>query len=289
MKKVKHLLCADNTGIQPMHGRLWLKILMVLVGLAYFWWIYGGVVPFGFLFDPGPVSVFNAIGPWNVKDIEESVLISVGQIAGALCLAYALLHCVEPKYGSNPVGLLSHCMSFSSSLLMFILGGYAFQAMYRILMYFHIDPMVTSGDGQMLAIGVEAQLLGVAQTTLGPIMEEITAFFLIVVILRRCNVPWAWVVCIEGILRVSYHLYEGIPALSHVIWICAVVVIYKCTGSLIGIIVAHEVADIAISYWPYDYHTIELTMLGIGVLLCVVLFVERRMRRNAVMGRETLR
>ncbi|KAB8294381.1 metal-dependent membrane protease [Bifidobacterium avesanii] len=280
MRTVKQLLWADKTNIEPINGKPWLKVIMVVASLAYFFWIFGPILPLAFPFNNGPLITFNSIGPWNLDDYVQDDLIEVCHIAGGAVLAAIALYCFKPRHRRQSVSLLSHSASFVMALSAFIVSEFAFYAIYQLLTYFHVNPMLTVGDNQRLTIGLEAQILGVVDSSLGPILEEVIALFLIVVALRRCNVPWIWIVCIEGILRVSYHLYQGIPALTHVLWICAVVVIYKCTGSLIGIIVAHEVADIAIEYWPYDYQTIKMTMLGIGVLLCVVLLVERRMRNG---------
>lgn len=289
VKAVRQLLWVDKTNIKPINGKIWLKVSMIAIGLAYFFWIYGRVLPFAFLFNSGPLITFNSIGPWNLDDYVQSILIEVCQIAGGIGLAAIALYCFKPRHRRQSVSLLSHSISFVIALSIMILSGIANISAYQLLMYFHVNPMVTVGSNAMFTLGLEAQILGVVDSILGPVCEEVIALFLIVVVLRRCNVSWIWIVCIEGVLRMSYHLYQGIPAFSHLLWICAFVVIYKCTGSLVGLIVAHVIYDISLLYWPYDYQTIELTMLGIGVLLCVVLFVERRMRHNAVMSRETLR
>lgn len=77
----------------------------------------------------------------------------------------------------------------------------------------------------------------------GPI-EELLLVVILVWLLRAAGYSWT-VVCVAAVtLRVLFHLYYGWPALGLALWPLMVIYLYKNSGAIIGIIIAHSAFDL---------------------------------------------
>lgn len=97
--------------------------------------------------------------------------------------------------------------------------------------------------------------------------------------LRRRRTPAIWALGATLVaVRMTYHLYQGSAAVSHLPWAVATVALYLHTRRLLPIVVAHVVADVqGLAYVPLRFETLEswttaylLPLILLGVVVAVV-------------------
>ena len=131
-----------------------------------------------------------------------------------------------------------------------------------------------------IPIGDAATMLVLLGSATAGLMEEPIALGVVAVGLRRCRVPWPIVAAIAALMRVSYHLYYGWAALAIAIWPVLFVMIYRRTGAIMPLIVAHGVYDVILleqqlhPYTPFAEPLFDVLAL-IGVAIIVITAVRR--------------
>ena len=72
--------------------------------------------------------------------------------------------------------------------------------------------------------------------------EELALLAVPVLALRAAGVRWRWIYVITVVMRVSFHLYYGVPfALLLGLWAFGLVLLYQYTGRIWGLFLAHAV------------------------------------------------
>ena len=72
--------------------------------------------------------------------------------------------------------------------------------------------------------------------------EELSLLAVPVLALRAAGVRWRWIYVITVVMRVSFHLYYGVPfALLLGLWAFGLVLLYQYTGRIWGLFLAHAV------------------------------------------------
>ncbi|WP_169276431.1 type II CAAX prenyl endopeptidase Rce1 family protein [Bifidobacterium moraviense] len=107
--------------------------------------------------------------------------------------------------------------------------------------------------------GWAATLYLVAMFFAGP-TEELVLLGLPVLGLRHAGVPWWAVTCVAVALRVPFHLYYGWAAFAIAVWPVLAVLLFRRTGMITPLIVAHGMYDVSTamtsltgvagSFWP---------------------------------------
>lgn len=83
-------------------------------------------------------------------------------------------------------------------------------------------------------------LLRVVDSALGGAAEEFALLAVPVLALRAAGVQWRWIYLITVLLRISFHIYYGLPfALFMALWAFGLVLLYQFTGRIWGLFVAH--------------------------------------------------
>ncbi|WIB72602.1 CPBP family intramembrane glutamic endopeptidase [Curtobacterium sp. MCBD17_026] len=93
------------------------------------------------------------------------------------------------------------------------------------------------GTGALIVEGVDFALAGPA--------EELALLGLVVVALRRADVRWRWVVLVAIIVRIPFHLYYGWGVIAFAFWPLVFVYLYRRTGAIWGLVLAHTLYDVA--------------------------------------------
>ncbi|RSX58363.1 CPBP family intramembrane glutamic endopeptidase [Bifidobacterium samirii] len=127
-------------------------------------------------------------------------------------------------------------------------------------------------------IGDTATMLVLLGSATAGLMEEPIALGVVAVGLRRCRVPWPAVAAIAALMRVSYHLYYGWAALAIAIWPVLFVMIYRRTGAIMPLIVAHGVYDVILTGQQLHPYTLfaeplldALAVIGVAIAVVTVL------------------
>ena len=121
--------------------------------------------------------------------------------------------------------------------------------------------------------------------------EEILLVVMLVYALRGAGYSWTVVLTTGAVLRVAFHLYYGWPALLTALWPIAVIMLYKLTGAIWGIIIAHSWFDVVGTFLlqanlvgqdalvnVLSYMKILPVMLGMVVLWCTILRRRRALK-----------
>ncbi|MFC3297882.1 CPBP family glutamic-type intramembrane protease [Clavibacter michiganensis] len=115
--------------------------------------------------------------------------------------------------------------------------------------------------------GAWAQWLGLADSAMAGPTEELALLGVVVVGLRRIGCPWV-VVCITAVVvRLPFHMYYGVGAIGLSVWVLLLVLIYRRTGTIWGIIVAHSLWDVAAHLGPASamLNTTVMTLAAIVI------------------------
>ncbi|MGP5132021.1 CPBP family glutamic-type intramembrane protease [Brachybacterium tyrofermentans] len=83
-------------------------------------------------------------------------------------------------------------------------------------------------------------LLRVVDAALGGAAEEFALLAVPVLALRAAGVRWRWIYGLTVVLRISFHIYYGLPfTLLMALWALGLVLLYQFTGRIWGLFVAH--------------------------------------------------
>lgn len=119
----------------------------------------------------------------------------------------------------------------------------------------------------------------VSSAMAGP-TEELALLALPVIALRRVGHSWTTVCVTAACLRVPFHMYYGWTTIIFAAWAIAAVFLYRRTGAIAAIILAHAAHNAFISLNPL-IPGIYLTNLGICILAVVVIacYCQRQRQR----------
>ena len=96
-------------------------------------------------------------------------------------------------------------------------------------------------------------LLRVVDSALGGAAEEFALLAVPVLALRAAGVQWRWIYLITVLLRISFHIYYGLPfALFMALWAFGLVLLYQFTGRIWGLFVAHALQQRTCRYQRCD-------------------------------------
>lgn len=91
-----------------------------------------------------------------------------------------------------------------------------------------------------------------------------------VVVLRRAGFGWPAVVGTSIGLRWAFHIYHGLPSVGLVVWAGGAVLVYRLTGRIIGVMLAHLLWDTMAAGFLVGWQPVGVTC---GVLLLAVLIL----------------
>lgn len=89
-------------------------------------------------------------------------------------------------------------------------------------------------------VGSELELLHEISSGLAGPAEELALMALLVTVGRRAGWRWGLVVAVAVAVRVPFHLYYGWPAVMLALWAALAVLLYRRTGALLAIVLAHS-------------------------------------------------
>lgn len=192
--------------------------------------------------------------------------------AGAIgMLAAALMHLLR----SRPAPTVRHPMpSLRTEVKTFIMA-FAVQMLGVPLMW-ALSPWLplVFHPSAATAIGQPAEtLLFLSWSTAGLLEEPVVG--LLIVGMRRCRISWRVIAAVIVVLRVAYHIYNGWAALCIALWPLLTVMLYRRTGALLPIILAHGAFDVSAligSYLPGSawFSRISTIMVAAGAAIIVV-------------------
>ncbi|KAA8822500.1 CPBP family glutamic-type intramembrane protease [Bifidobacterium vespertilionis] len=138
-------------------------------------------------------------------------------------------------------------------------------------------------DTRMITIGPFAEFLAFANNFIGPLEEETVLLALLVTCLRRGNIPWWVILILNSLMRGVFHLYQGWPALRAFIWPIFIVLLYRCTGALLGICLSHCVWDMVLSLYLGYYDVIGYYVMSFS-LFVVFIYISVTVLKNGTLN-----
>ena len=124
------------------------------------------------------------------------------------------------------------------------------------------------------AIGQPAEtLLFIAWAAAGLLEEPVVG--LLIVGMRRCRISWSIITAVIVVLRIACHIYNGWAVLCIALWPLLTVMLYRRTGALLPIILAHGAFNVSVlidSYLPGSawFSRIATMMVAAGVAIAAV-------------------
>jgi hypothetical protein len=117
--------------------------------------------------------------------------------------------------------------------------------------------------------GQNAEILDALTGWLAGPSEEMVFIVAAVVLLRRAQYSWTLVVLVSAVARVSFHIYYGPTSVFILLWAVGVVLLYRATGRVLGIIAAHAMWDLyaALAVLPWWWCTAASFILVVALSL----------------------
>lgn len=91
----------------------------------------------------------------------------------------------------------------------------------------------------VIEAGPTTQALYILDGVLAGPTEELVMLALVVVLLRKINLAWAWITLVAMALRIPFHLYYGWASLALSLWVIGIILLYRRTNRIMPIILAH--------------------------------------------------
>jgi hypothetical protein len=270
---VRAQLQIDHTGAFPqpdanlwhLRTHAWLAIVMLFAigwGLPA---IQAVAILVGIPYEPAPLTT---------EHLAEAIVTKAAVIVGAIfIIRYFRRHsscdAVRP---SLRVAGFTFAGAFAATLIGFSAGRLI--ALLPNLSWMSYPPV----ESPTMATHVLRMVLsGLA----GP-SEELALMALVVIALRTSGYGWRTVLVVAVLVRVPFHLYYGWGAIGLALWAVLIVGLYRRTGALTAIIVAHSAWNLAI-YLPgatSTYLTLAVVLLGIVGLAAACANAQNRSKVN---------
>lgn len=194
------------------------------------------------------------------------------------CIAMRLLRLPAPNCPHRRISVRTGVLAFFVALIPLVLNNWLLQFAITVLHF----RFFTGTPLSLLSPFAEGTMM-VAYAAAG-LEEEPIALGLVAVGLRRCKVSWPAIAAVAVLLRLSYHLYYGPAIVSWALWPLLYVMLYRRIGSIVPMILAHGVNDLAIAldtWWQSHMVIAHLSdrvvpaMAWVGVAIVVVVIVRR--------------
>lgn len=271
----------DRTGLVPSKHPVRLAIIGIpIIGILY-WIEFGGSIEISLtnLLGGKVVDAGGYLGPLNEWEIARIDVIRVIIIICILGVAYILRRLISPSCEQLKI-------TWNIQLLAFVLGLFIFSTANRlsfVISYFmsYFDVRYQYVDTRMITIGPFAEFLDFANNFIGPLEEESLLLALLVTCLRRSKIPWRVILVLNSLMRGVFHLYQGWPALRAFIWPIFIVLLYRCTGALLGICLSHCVWDVVLYLFSSYYDIVGLYVMAFSVFI-VIIYLVTTILRNAL-------
>lgn len=115
----------------------------------------------------------------------------------------------------------------------------------------------------------------VGNITPGP-TEELALCGLVVVTLRRTGYAWWVVITVAVLVRLPFHLYYGWGAIALAVWPILTVLIYRRSGALWGIVVAHAAWDVTAGLTANAPHEVWVAVMTMGAFAIALTALARQ-------------
>lgn len=253
----------DRTGVTPPSRQSWgdrVAAYAVIAVVFVAGWGRGTVTALQILL--GTVPVPRTRAPLTVMRIATETIcrVVISLVAGGVIL-WIRWRTESPKphvrwRTSAKAFAATYCFVIAGSILMAIVS-----AIFNLQKNSFSQPPI---HGALLAWHVAVN--GMA----GP-SEELALLALVVVSLRVTEHPWPVVMVVAVLVRVPFHLYYGWGALALAVWPVLMVMLYKRTGAIAAIILAHASFDM-VTFIPGDASSglIQAAVALVGLVVVLI-------------------
>lgn len=265
---LKELLYKDNTGIKKVNNPKLLSFFVIPFITMIYWIFFQYSIIDSLYIIVGKKSPYvgGYLGPLNEWDVARDYLIDVLLIIMIVIICIFLRH-LKPL-SKQYISIKTHLLAFCASYILFTFSGWIKIEIGNILYEFNVSNYSSSND--TIIIDNFAKFLDTLWNIIGPLGEETIIVLLLSISLRRCNIPWGFILTISPILRTIYHLYQGWQALSTLILGFLLIIIFKNTGSFLGIAIAHCTYDLVIYLNDSDYNIINICISFFAFLIIIL-------------------
>lgn len=110
--------------------------------------------------------------------------------------------------------------------------------------------------------------------------EELALMALLVAVGRGAGWRWGVIVAVAVAVRVPFHLYYGWSAIAFALWAALVVLLYRRTGALLAVVLAHSAWNLGSLLLPLEVlATLQRSAAAVGAVV-VVAYLARAIARH---------
>lgn len=261
---VSAVLSDDRTGIRIVREPSWqLTALAWFAVVGVFWWGWGSgtVRALNVAITGVPPEVHYSDATVMKQAIDISTQLALITVTLVLVTLFRRLSGSQAPRFSMPLTLVTIPIAMTCSSLGFIIS--------RVVT---VGLQLEDREYPVPTIdGAPAATLDMIDTLMAGPTEELALTLLVVVALRTVGTPWWLVVVAAVVVRVPFHLYYGWGYVGLVIWPVLIVLLYRLTGQIVGIVVAHSLFN-ATSFLPADAtDAVRDLLLNLGILVAIAL------------------
>lgn len=152
--------------------------------------------------------------------------------------------------------------------------GFAFATLLNRVVGFQENQLELSPIDDPLQLALSIVNDGMAGPT-----EELALLALVVVALRATGHGWWTVVIAAIVLRVPFHLYYGWGAIGLAVWAALMVALYRRTGAIVAIILAHATFNM-LNYLGLVGGVVKPLIAVFGILVIMITPIHRFSRES---------
>jgi len=252
-------LVIDNTPVRPVQARTLQKLFAWVVIFLVFMlgWQDGTSRAIEVLLGISPMPEYRST--LSLSSFLQSLLQAVIICATAIVAMLAFQSSARPvrPHRTGKSFLLAFAAATVAAVLGFQLADLLSGALGQVRNSYPVPP-VSNDDLPTLFYALDSALAGPT--------EELALTALLVLALRATGHSWVWVYVAAILFRLPFHLYYGWGAFGLMIWPVLIVAVYRRTGMIMPIILAHSAFNMS-GFVPLAKDVLEVACtLLIGVI-----------------------
>lgn len=249
LAKCKDQLAIDRIPVQPAQKNQTLVLLAAVATISVFavlGWGASTVAAFDILLNHHGDYTATPIGDATI----DSQLLSIAADVILAWLAYLAL-CAFRGRTKTRLKVSTTGKTFAVAILATGAGFAAVQMLTTITILLNLDlPRMNFPHPEVETTA--ALVLNMIDSAMAGPTEEIALMGLVVVSLRKAGQEWPAIIVVAVLVRLPFHMYYGWEAVGLAAWAVLVVLLYRRTNCLLGIVLEHAAWNTTSAISTYD-------------------------------------
>ncbi|MGP5342114.1 CPBP family glutamic-type intramembrane protease [Glutamicibacter arilaitensis] len=270
LAKCKDQLAIDRIPVQPAQKNQTLVLLAAVLSISVFavlGWGESTVIAFDILLNSRGYYTATPIGDETI----DGQLLSIAADVILAWLAYLALCAFRGRTRTRPK-VSTTSKTFAVAILATGAGFAAVQVLTTITILVNLDlPRMNFPHPEVETTA--ALVLSIIDGAMAGPTEEIALMGLVVVSLRKAGQGWPTIVAVAVLVRVPFHMYYGWEAIGLAVWAVLIVLLYRRTNCLLGIVLEHVAWNITSDISAYELLPAAVLYTYLSIVICAAVLI----------------